>query len=64
VKKKNWREKNIRKIKKALQQKCQRAGYCLAPQTKISWNQIIEEIRNIYKLKELINLPVSVPNNV
>jgi len=25
---------------------------------------IIEELRNTYKLKELINLPVSVPNNV
>jgi len=28
------------------------------------WAEIIEELRNIYKLKELINLPVSVPNNV
>jgi len=24
----------------------------------------MEELRNTYKLKELINLPVSVPNNV
>ena len=28
------------------------------------WGEIIEELRNTYKLKELINLPVSVPNNV
>jgi len=28
------------------------------------WGEIIEELRNAYKLKELINLPVSVPNNV
>jgi len=26
--------------------------------------EIIEELRNTYKLKELINLPVSVQNNV
>jgi hypothetical protein len=26
--------------------------------------EIIEELRNTYKLKEFINLPVSVPNNV
>jgi len=32
--------------------------------TKISRNQIIEALRNTYKLKELINPPVSVPNNV
>ena len=24
------------------------------------WSEIIEELRNIYKLKELINLPISV----
>jgi len=28
------------------------------------WGEIIEELQNTYKLKELINLPVSVPNNV
>ena len=28
------------------------------------WGEIIEELQNINKLKELINLPVSVPNNV
>jgi hypothetical protein len=28
------------------------------------WGEIIEELRNIYKPKELINLPVSEINNV
>jgi hypothetical protein len=28
------------------------------------WGGFMEELRNTYKLKELINLPVSVPNNV
>ena len=28
------------------------------------WGEIIEELRKIYKLKELIKVPVSVPNNV
>jgi len=28
------------------------------------WGEIMEELRNIYKLKELINLPVSAINNV
>ena len=28
------------------------------------WGEIMEELRNTYKLKELINLPVRVPNNV
>jgi len=28
------------------------------------WGEIIEELQNTYKLKELTNLPVSVPNNV
>jgi len=28
------------------------------------WGEIIEELQNTYKLKELINLPVRVPNNV
>jgi hypothetical protein len=28
------------------------------------WGEIIEEMRNIYKLKELISLPVSAINNV
>ena len=35
-----------------------------APLTFSSWNQIIEELRNIYKLKELINLPVRVINPI
>jgi len=52
------------KNKKALQLYCPRAGYSLAALTFSSWNQIIEELRNTYKLKEIINLPVSVPNNV
>jgi len=33
---------------------------CQAPLTFSSWNQIIEELRNIYKLKELISIPASV----
>jgi hypothetical protein len=28
------------------------------------WGEIIEELRNIYKLKELINLPASTMNPV
>ncbi len=28
------------------------------------WGEIIEELRNTYKLKELFNLPVRVPNNI
>ena len=28
------------------------------------WGEIIEELQNTYKLKELINPPASVPNNV
>jgi len=28
------------------------------------WGEIIEELRNTYKLKELISPPVSAPNNV
>jgi len=28
------------------------------------WGEIIEELQNIYKLKELIGLPVSAINNV
>jgi len=28
------------------------------------WGEIIEELRNIYKLKDLINLPASAINNV
>jgi len=28
------------------------------------WGEIIEELRNIYKPKELINLPISAINNV
>ena len=35
-----------------------------APLTFSSWNQIIKDIRNIYKLKELIGLPASTINNV
>jgi hypothetical protein len=37
---------------------------CQAPLTFSSWNQIIEELQNIYKLKELISLPVSTINPV
>jgi hypothetical protein len=28
------------------------------------WGEIIEELRNIYKLKDLINVPISAINNV
>ena len=28
------------------------------------WGEIIEELRNIYKLKDLANVPISVINNV
>ena len=42
--------------------KCQRAWKVLAPLTFASWNQIVQDIRNIYKLKELISLSVSVIN--
>jgi len=28
------------------------------------WGEFMEELRNIHKLKELINLPVSVLNNI
>jgi len=35
-----------------------------APLMFSSWNQIIEELRNIYKLKELIGLPASTINTV
>ena len=28
------------------------------------WGKPIEELRNIHKLKELITLPIGVPNNV
>jgi hypothetical protein len=33
--------------------------FCQAPLTFSSWNQIIKDMRNIYKLKELINLPIT-----
>jgi hypothetical protein len=44
--------------------KYQRAGKGQAPLTFTSWNQIIQDIRNIYKLKELINLPERAINSV
>jgi len=37
---------------------------CQAPLTFASWNQIIQDMRNIYKLKDLISIPVSVINHV
>ncbi|MBA7573366.1 hypothetical protein ES708_15162 [subsurface metagenome] len=37
---------------------------CQAPLTFASWNQIIQDIRNIYKLKELIGLPAGTINPV
>lgn len=36
----------------------------LTPLMFSSWNQIIQEMRNIYKLKELISIPVSTINSV
>jgi len=48
--------------------KGQRAGNVWLPLLErfgtFCWGEIIEELQNTYKLKELINLPVSVPNNV
>jgi hypothetical protein len=35
-----------------------------SPLTFASWNQIIQDMRNIYKLKELVSLPVSSINPV
>jgi Leucine-rich repeat (LRR) protein len=55
--------KNNLKTKKPFS-KCQRAGNVLAPPMFSSWNQIIQDIRNIYKLKELIKVPARVINNV
>jgi hypothetical protein len=43
--------------KKSPSAKDQRAGKVLAPLTFSSSNLIIQELRNIYKLKELIGLP-------
>ena len=38
---------------------------CLgSPKTFSTSNLIIQELRNIYKLKELINLPVSAINSI
>jgi len=34
----------------------------MAPLTFASWNQIVEELRKIYKLKDLINVPVNTIN--
>jgi len=43
-------------------------NFCMSKDTEKLYHKlkevIIEELRNTYKLKELINLPVSVPNNV
>jgi len=54
--------------KKALQQKAKGLEIVWLPLLvrfrTFCWGEIIEELRNTYKLKELINLPVSVPNNV
>jgi len=36
----------------------------LAPLTFASWNQVIQDMQNIYKLKELIGLPASNINTV
>ena len=47
------------KNKEALQQNAKGFGNGQAPLTFSSWNQIIQDMRNIYKLKELISPPVS-----
>ena len=44
--------------------KCQRAGNVQAPLTFASWNQIVQDMRNIYKLKELIKLPASAISSI
>ena len=62
-KKGRFRTTKIALIFKALDRKSS-LNYYLAPLTFASWNQIVQDIRNIYKLKELINLPVSAINNV
>jgi len=53
---------------KALQQKAKGLGmswlFLLDNFRIFCWGEIIEESRNIYKLKELINLPVRVLNNI
>jgi len=59
---------NNSKKQKALQHLSQRAGICKLPLLEtfgtFCWGEFMEKLRNTYKLKELIDLPVSVPNNV
>jgi len=57
-------ENNLKKIKKPFSKITKGLENGQAPLTFSSWNQIIAELRNIYKLKDLINLPVSAINNV
>jgi len=60
--------KIIYKKKKALQQKAKGLEINKLPLLvtfrTFYWGEIIEELRNTYKLKELINVPVSAINNV
>ena len=35
-----------------------------SPNVLYSWKQIIEELKNIYKIKDLINIPVNTINPV
>jgi hypothetical protein len=53
---------NLKKIK-ALRQ-MPKGWKVKAPLTFSSYNQIIEELQKFYKLKELIDFPVSAINNV
>jgi len=54
--------------KKALQQKAKGLEIVWLPLLErfgtFCWSEILEKIRNTYKLKELISPPASVPNNV
>ena len=67
VKKKKL-EKKIIKIKKALQQKAKGLIIVKLPLLvrfrTFCWGEITEELRNTYKLKELISLPVRAINSV
>ncbi len=56
------------KNKKALQQNVKGLEIVKLPLLEtlrtFCWGESIEELRNIYKLKDLVNLPISAINNV
>jgi len=60
--------KIIHKNKQALQLNAKGLGISKLPLLDtfrtFCWGEFIEELRNIYKLKDLINLPASAINNV